>query len=588
MTSGSDSSASSNAEPRVLAGSTREHGHGQGLQLAEFPRQELDRLLEQLRETTGDVQGTHGRFRRLLSANAAMTADLGLPVLLRQVVDSARDLLEASYAAIIVNSPDGQPQQFAQAGMDHALVARIAALPGGRGVLDVLTAPSEPARRGARRLHAAGAGPGHPAPGAFLGIPVLMGAVVFGNLYLRAAVGSAFSEEDEQLIGLLVATAGVAIANSRLLAESEQRRRWSVASGLLSNHLLSVEDCNPLKCVAQEAMEAADADFATMIVPCGSDQVRVAAATRGAGGLLADLDAVMDESGARRTIRTGIPVLVGGGSGEGADPSVALTAGSVMIVPVLAGGHTRGALTLGRVATRPGFTRLDLDMATSYAVNAAVALSLNDARDAQLTEGRMEDHDRIAFDLHDQVIGELFALGMGLQGLAGMTENPMHVARINVYVDSLDRIIGGIRSSICQLQTRTHDPGGLQAQLLTISEAHTEQLGVVPQMHFAGPIDLALKERLAADILAVTREALSNCARHAGASRVCVSLDLADDILVLEITDNGRGVGKPTRSSGLANMQRRAENHNGSFTVSEPDNGGTRLIWSVPVPTGGA
>jgi len=49
----------------------------------------------------------------------------------------------------------------------------------------------------------------------------------------------------------------------------------------------------------------------------------------------------------------------------------------------------------------------------------------------------------------------------------------------------------------------------------------------------------------------------------------------------LEITDNGHGLGAPTRSSGLSNMRRRAEHHGGALTVTEPDGGGTRLTWSV-------
>jgi signal transduction histidine kinase len=121
----------------------------------------------------------------------------------------------------------------------------------------------------------------------------------------------------------------------------------------------------------------------------------------------------------------------------------------------------------------------------------------------------------------------------------------------------------------------------VQTRILGIAEAHTEQLGYRPQLHFTGPIDSAVDEPLAADILAVTREALSNCARHAAASTVSVSVGVAHDVLTLEITDNGAGLGTPTRSSGLSNIRRRAENHGGTLSVTEPDAGGTRLTWSV-------
>jgi hypothetical protein len=88
----------------------------------------------------------------------------------------------------------------------------------------------------------------------------------------------------------------------------------------------------------------------------------------------------------------------------------------------------------GRYPGRDGFTGADLDMAVSFGTHAAVALALAEARDTQISDARLEDHDRIAFDMHDHVMGELFALGMGLQGLAATTRNPAHAERINTYV----------------------------------------------------------------------------------------------------------------------------------------------------------
>jgi signal transduction histidine kinase len=405
---------------------------------------------------------------------------------------------------------------------------------------------------------------------------------VFGNLYLGASRSGTFSAEDEQLVAAFAATAGVAIANARLLAESEQRRRWLAASSQLTNQLLAAETGQPLMCVTQAAMTAADADFVTLTVPHGKDEVIVAAAAGDAAAGLLGRTAAADGSPAGRTIRTGAPVLL---TDQGVDPATPqaedITMGPAMIVPLSAGNHTRGAVTIGRGAGRDEFTGADLDMAVSFGTHAAVALALAEARDAQISDAQLEDHDRIAFEMHDHVMGELFALGMGLQGLAATTHNPAQVERINSYVDTLDRVISTIRTTIFQLQPRRHDPAGLQTRILGIAQAHTDQLGYRPHLHFAGPIDRVVTEPLAADVLAVTREALSNCARHAHASKVSVSVVFTDDLLTLEITDNGRGLGAPTRSSGLSNMRRRAEHHGGALAVTEPDGGGTRLTWSV-------
>ncbi len=78
-----------------------------------------------------------------------------------------------------------------------------------------------------------------------------------------------------------------------------------------------------------------------------------------------------------------------------------------------------------------------------------------------------------------------------------------------------------------------------------------------------------------------TREALSNCARHARATAVSVSLALQDGLITLDITDNGRGLGAPARSSGLASMRRRAECNGGTLQLTTPASGGTRLSWTA-------
>ena len=119
----------------------------------------------------------------------------------------------------------------------------------------------------------------------------------------------------------------------------------------------------------------------------------------------------------------------------------------------------------------------------------------------------------------------------------------------------------------------SHDPAGLRARILDIATEHIPQLGYTPQLRFTGPLDLAVDEGLAADVLAVIREAISNCARHAHATRLEISIALAHNLLTLEITDNGRGLGTPTRSSGLTNMRRRAEHHHGTLTITTPEPG---------------
>jgi signal transduction histidine kinase len=554
-----------------------------GLGFPDTPRLELDQLLVQLADRADDVLAAQGRLRGLLRANALVAGELSLPVVLRQIVAAARDLVGARYAALGVLGRDGELEQFVHAGMDEELVGRIGELPRGRGILGLLIRKPVPLRLADLSGHPASAGfpPGHPPMTGFLGVPVRIGEEVFGNLYLtERSRGGEFTADDEQLAIALATAAGAAIANARRFAESEQRRRWLDASSELAPLLLSGAAVQPHALITRLAAAAADADFGTLAVPHGADQVIVTGVTGElAAGMMNQIEALAD-SLAGQAIRTGKPSLVTGDGCQAAAAALGTGTGPLIIVPLATGEQVRGALLLGRVAARPGYTGTDLDMAAAFAAHAAMTMELAQARTDQITLAQAEDHDRIAGDLHDHVIQDLFAFGMRLQGHAARTD-PATAERVNGYADTVDEIIKKIRTSIFGLHQPRAAPAGLPARVMEIIEEHTAQLGFTPGIRFAGPLDPGPDEALAHDILAVTREALSNCARHAQATAVTISLVLQDGLITLDITDNGRGLGTPARSSGLSSMRRRAEGNGGTFQLTTPATGGTHLAWTA-------
>ena len=555
---------------------------GAGLNFPDVPRLELDELLEQLIQRADDVLAAQGRLRGLLRANAAVAADLSLPVVLRRIVDAARDLLGARYAALGVVGRDGQLEQFVHAGIADDLVAEIGELPRGRGILGLLISNPVPIRLADLAGHPASAGfpAGHPPMGAFLGVPIRAGEEVFGNLYLTERTrGGEFTAEDEELAIALAAAAGGAIANARRFTESEQRRRWLAASGELTPLLLSGQAVEPYELITEHAVAAAEADFAALVLPHGSDQVVVRAVRGLTGAELADRTAPLDASLAGRAIKSGKPVLVTDYRGEADAATLSADIGPMMIVPLAAGEQVLGALLLGRLATRPGFTDAGLQMAAAFASTAAVTLELAQARADQLALARIEDHDRIAGDLHDHVVHELFALGLGLQGLASRTDRPEQAERIGNYIDAIDRVIIEIRNTIFQLHARDQRPGSLQGQLLEVLSEQSLRLGLTASIWFAGPIDTSVDAALASDILAVTREALTNCSRQASAAELSLGLD--DGLITLDITDNGTAPGVPDETDGLASIRRSAERHGGTLTLGSSDGGGTRLTWTA-------
>jgi signal transduction histidine kinase len=554
-----------------------------GLAFPDMPRLELDELLVQLVDRAGDVLAAQGRLRGLLRANALVAGELSLPVVLRQIVGAARDLLGARYAALGVLGRDGELEQFVHAGMDDGLVAKIGELPRGRGILGLLISDPAPIRLASLSDHPAAAGfpPGHPPMGSFLGVPVRIGEEVFGNLYLTERIaGGDFSADDEQLAIALAAAAGAAIANARRYAESEQRRRWLDASAQLTPLLLAGDRERPHALIAGHAAAATDADFAVLTVLGDPGEVIVTGAAGPLAAGLMNRTAPLAGSLAGQVISSGKPSLVTGDRLQAAAAALGAGIGPLIAVPLAAGERVLGALLLGRGAARPGFTESDLGMAASFAAHAAVAMELAQARVDQILLAQAEDHERIAGDLHDHVIQELFALGMKLQGHAARSD-PAAAARVNGYIDTLDEVIKKIRASIFGLQQPRQAPIGLQARVLEIIDEHAPQLGFTAGASFAGAPGPGLDETLAHDILAVTREALSNCARHAHATAVTVALTVQDGLITLDITDNGRGLGTPTRSSGLASMRRRAENNGGDLQITAPPGGGTRLTWTA-------
>ncbi|MGD0705435.1 MAG: GAF domain-containing sensor histidine kinase [Trebonia sp.] len=554
-----------------------------GLGFPDVPRLELDELLVQLVDRASGVLAAQGRLRGLLRANALVAGDLSLPVVLRQIVGAARDLLGARYAALGVLGRDGELEQFVHAGMDDNLVAAIGDLPRGRGILGLLISEPAPIRLADLGAHPAAAGfpPGHPPMGSFVGVPVRIGEEIFGNLYLtERTAGGEFTADDEELAIALAAAAGAAIANARRYAESEQRRRWLDASAQLTPLLLADNRERPHTLITAHAAEAADADFAVLAVPGDPDRVIVTGAVGALTAGLLSRTAPVDGSLAGQVISSGKPSLITGDRLEGPAAALAARIGPLIAVPLAAGERVLGALMLGRRAARPGFTELDLGMAASFAGHAAVAMELAQARADQILLAQAEDHDRIAGDLHDQVIQALFALGMKLQGQAARSD-PAAAERVNGYVDTVDEVIRDIRASIFGLRQPHQAPAGLQARVLEIIDEHAPQLGFTADASFTLPDGSDPDENLAHDILAVTREALSNCARHAHASTVTITLTHQDGLITLEITDNGRGLGTPARSSGLASMRRRAENNGGTLQITAPACGGTRLTWTA-------
>jgi GAF domain-containing protein len=195
-------------------------------------RLELDELLEQLVAGARDVQDTQGRLRGLLRAYLEVARAVDLEELLLHIVNAARELVDARYAALGVIQ-QGRLVRFLHTGMDDVTVESIGHLPEGKGVLGRLVDYPEPLRLDniAEHMSSVGFPEHHPPMRSFLGVPIRIGDRVFGNLYLTDKQSPhGFTADDQELVQALATAAGVSIENAMLferrVAANSGRRRW--------------------------------------------------------------------------------------------------------------------------------------------------------------------------------------------------------------------------------------------------------------------------------------------------------------------------------------------------------------------------
>jgi signal transduction histidine kinase len=558
------------------------------------PQLRLDELLTELQVRLQNVLATRDRTHALLEAVVAVGGHLDLEVVLRRIVEAAVSLVDARYGALGVIGEGGSLVEFVPVGLDESEIGKIDHWPEGRGLLGELITHPDTVRLPdiAADPRSVGFPEGHPRMRSFLGTPVRIRDEIYGNLYLTEKRGGAeFDEEDEALVVALAAAAGVAIENARLYAEARRQQQWLRANAEVTQRLLSGDEPHDvLALVARLGLEMSGADLVVLALPmAGGEQLviehAVGAGAEGALGLVLPVRG----SASGMVMASGKPLAMDDFSGdERAAPTAReqLGLGPAVLVPLGSAGNVRGVLTAGRHRGSLPLPFPAVEMLTTFAAQAGIGLELAEhRRDAQRL-ALFEDRDRIARDLHDLVIQRLFATGMSLQGSSGLIADPEAAKRVLQAVDALDETIRDIRSAIFTLQSRPQArPGGTRARILAIVGELTESLGFAPSVRMEERLDTLVSAEMAEQLLAVLREALSNVARHADASRVSVAVRAGSD-LTLTVRDNGRGMKGSTRRSGLANLADRASKLGGALRVGPAEGGGTELQWRVPLPEG--
>ncbi|MBO1414501.1 GAF domain-containing sensor histidine kinase [Streptomyces sp. FH025] len=564
------------------------------------PKLRLDELLEELQARLDAARGTRDRVHSLLEAVLAVGRDLELSQALRHIVEAAVALVDAEYGALGVIGEDQRLSRFIPVGVTDEQIRAIGPLPSGHGILGELIRHPEPLRLTRIADHPASYGfpPGHPPMRGFLGVPIRIRDRVFGNLYLTEKRGGGdFDAEDEAVLATLAVAAGVTIDNARLYARARRRQRWLEASAEVSSSLLSGSgEQAVLDLLLARAAEITGADLAVVAVPLPdareSDarelEVRIAV---GLGehehrGLVLPVEGSFMGAAARTgglvvspDVRKDPRITSGPPRWEGLGPAIAVPVGTDEL-------GVRGVLMLARAAGAPLFEEDESGPLLGFAGQVAVALELAERRRDSEQVALLKERDRIARDLHDLAIQRLFATGMTLQGSLRFIEHPEATDRVLRAIDDLDDTAKTIRASIFGLRLRDVGPAaaGLRARLTDVVERATRALGFTPGLRMTGLLDITVPDEVADAAVAVLEEALSNVARHAKADAVEASV-AADSELTLTVTDNGIGLPRGGHRGGLANLTDRAIALGGTFTARTRPEGGTELVWRVPLPS---
>jgi GAF domain-containing protein len=548
----------------------------------------FDQLLSQLVHRAHELKATQGRLCALLEADRAIISELTLPAVQRRVVDAARELVGARYAALGVITSDGHIAEFVHAGMPPDAVERIGRPPLGKGLLGALIVDAEPIRlaRIGDDPRASGLPDGHPPIESFLGVPIRVRGDVFGNLYLADSEPDRFTAEDEELVLTLAATAGVAIEKARLYEMAQLRQAWLRALAEITRQLLAGAAGQPLQVIADYARDIAGADVVAILLPAGDElQVDVAAGVE--AERIAGLAVPMAGSLAEAVVTSGEPIRVACHHERRGIADSALDGmdiGPLLVVPLRRTDRARGVLIAARTRGRIEFSAEELDMAAAFANQASLAIELAEARDEVQRTALHDERDRIAAGLHDHVIQRLFVTGLTLQGIASALAPGAVRERVLGTIGDLDEAISQIRTTVFALHRLSRPSTGLRDRLLDVVNELTPALGFAPAIRFTGLLDETVPPEIGDDLIAVLRETLMDIARDATATAADVAVTGRPSHLTLDVTDNGTDLGAAMRRRSLKELQIRTERLGGTLTVAPRGVAGTHLSWSAPIP----
>ncbi len=518
-------------------------------------------------------------------------------------MQTARDLCGARYSALgVLDDQRRELAQFLTAGESEADRVAIGHLPRGRGILGLLIDQPVPIRLHDVSEHPRSYGfpPGHPPMRSFLGAPIVVRGEAWGNLYLTEKHGADdFDDDDVEAIVVLAEWAAIAIDNAHLFGTSERRRveLERAVGGMEAAQDIALalggetDSGRVLELIAKRARALVDSD--ALLIWLADEHALRLAAHAGNATPPPDAEIPLEGSTAGSALRSASTMRIDDVATLIVDPAKFGLGGarSALIVPLVFRGRGLGVLAafdrIGQAATT--FSDDDERALRAFAASAATAVATARGVEAQRLRAQIgaaeAERRRWARDLHDETLQGLGATKLALTAaLRGEPEAAR--PRIEQAVRQLELEIAALRGIIADLRPPALDELGLEAALRTLAQR------VGASHHLEIELDLRLGERrLEAEVetiaYRVAQEALTNVAKHAGATRVWLALRATAAALELRVRDDGRGIepagaGRPG-GYGIIGMRERAELGGGNLQVGARPGGGTSIALTLPL-----
>ena len=533
---------------------------------------------------------------------------LDLEIVLGRVIESARELTGARYAALgVLNESRTGLQQFLTVGIEESTRRLIGPLPSGRGVLGELIRDPQPLR-----LKDVGSHPysygfpvGHPPMSTFLGVPVLVDGRPYGNLYLtEKRDGAEFSAEDEQAAVLLAEFAGIAIDHARRFTGSETQRLElertvnALDATLQIARALSgqTEISSILELVAKRGRALVSARALVIELVIGDELELAAAAGELPSGLLGRR-VPMENTVASAALRAGQSQRLADQLNRARFEqhglgNLGLQADDGLVVPLMFRERRYGVLVavdhLEQGTFTPEHQRLLEGFAVSAAAAVATAHSAADERRRQRLAAAEAERARWARELHDETLQALGSLRLVLSAAARSGDPEAHQRATAQALQQLETDIAALRGLITELRPAALDQLGLEPALLALVDRYCAAgLDVDLDINLvfdSGPEEDRLSSELETGIYRIVQEALTNAVKHGDAQRAAVELAEHEQTVRVSVRDDGTGF-DPTAATdgfGLVGIRERVELLGGELTIESAPGNGTRIAASLP------